>query len=123
MVGAPKAYIVNGRVIPINRSWPDTAKNKDDIYVNLPTYGTGPICSFKSAFCGFGYACFLDAWHGQQAGDALVQLEEEGDAFGVGCVGLFAAAGLVGGVYGGVEFLVGLEQGRGHGQWVVEVGQ
>jgi len=59
----------------------------------------------------------------QQAGDALVQLKQEGDAFGVGGVGLFAATGLVGGVYGGVEFVVGLEQGRGHGQGVVEVGE
>jgi hypothetical protein len=32
----------------------------------------------------------------------LIQLEQKGDAFGVGGVGLFAAAGLIGGVYGGV---------------------
>ena len=38
----------------------------------------------------------------QQAGDALVKVEEEGDAVGVGGVGFFATAGLVGGVYGGV---------------------
>jgi hypothetical protein len=31
LVGAPKAYIVNGRVIPINRRWPNIAKYKDDI--------------------------------------------------------------------------------------------
>jgi hypothetical protein len=53
-------------------------------------------------FCGFSFACFRVCWSRQQAGDALVQLEQEGDAFGVGGVGLFAAAGLVGGVYGGV---------------------
>jgi hypothetical protein len=45
---------------------------------------------------------FLDCWRRQQAGDALVQIEQEGYAFGVGGVGLFAAAWLVGGVYGGV---------------------
>jgi len=39
----------------------------------------------------------------------LVEVEEEGDAFSVGGVGFFTAAGLVGGVYGGVYFLVGLE--------------
>ena len=48
------------------------------------------------------FSCLFDGWRRQQAGDALVQLEQEGDAFGVGGVGLFAAAGLVGGVYGGV---------------------
>jgi hypothetical protein len=65
LVGAPKAYIVNYRVIPINRSWPDTAKNKDVICVNLPSYGTGSICSFESAFRGFGYACFFHGWRRQ----------------------------------------------------------
>ncbi len=44
----------------------------------------------------------LGSWRGQQTGDALIKLEKEGHAFGVGGVGLFAAAGLVGGVYGGV---------------------
>ena len=43
----------------------------------------------------------------QQAGLALVQLEQEGDALGVGLVACLAAAGLVGHVHGGVEFLVG----------------
>lgn len=55
-----------------------------------------------STFFRFGFACFFDGWHWQQASDALVQLEQRGHAFGVGGVGLFAAAGLVGGVYGGV---------------------
>ena len=35
------------------------------------------------------------SWPRLQAGDAFVQIEQEGDAFGVGGVGLFAAAGLV----------------------------
>ncbi len=48
------------------------------------------------------FSKFLDCWRRQQAGDALVQVEKEGDAFGVVGVGFFAAAGLVGGVYGGV---------------------
>ena len=60
------------------------------------------IYSYLATFCSFGFACFLDGWRRQQAGDALVQLEQEGYAFGVGGVGLFTAAGLVGGVYGGV---------------------
>jgi hypothetical protein len=51
----------------------------------------------------------FSGWSRQQAGDALVEDEEERDAFGVGRVGFFATAGLVGGVYGGVYFLVGLE--------------
>ena len=38
----------------------------------------------------------------QEAGVALVELEEEGDAFGVVFPGLFAAAEGVGGVDGGV---------------------
>lgn len=53
----------------------------------------------------------------------MVALEEEGYAVGVGFVGFFAATGLVGLVHGGVELLVGLEQGRGHGERVVQVGQ
>ena len=52
--------------------------------------------------CKFGFWRFLGGWRRQQAGDALVQLEQKSHAFGVGGVGFFAAAGLVGGVYGGV---------------------
>jgi hypothetical protein len=48
------------------------------------------------------FRVFLGSCRRQQAGDSLVLLEQESDAFGVGGVGLFAAAGLVGGVYGGV---------------------
>ena len=55
---------------------------------------------------GFGFSRFLGGWRRQQAADALVQIEQKGAAFGVGGVGFFAAAGLVGGVNGGVEFLV-----------------
>ncbi len=69
---------------------------------NVLTFDIVSIRSYSITFCGFGFACFLDIWRRQQAGDALVQIEQEGDAFGVGGVGLFAAAGLVGGVYGGV---------------------
>ena len=47
-------------------------------------------------------ARFLCCCRRQQAGDALVEVEEEGDAVGVGGVGFFAAAGSVSGVYGGV---------------------
>jgi len=66
------------------------------------TFGTCSVRSYLSTFWRFGFPCFLRGWREQQAGYALVQLEQEGDAFGVGGVGLFAAAGLVGGVYGGV---------------------
>jgi hypothetical protein len=76
-----------------------------------------------STFCGSCVSRFLHDWRRQEAGDALIQFEEEDHALSIRGVGFFAAAGLVGGVYGGVEFLVGFEQGRGHGQRVVEVGQ
>ena len=89
----------------------------------LPAFGVGSIYSYSKTLYGLVFSCFLCGCRRQQACDALVQIEQEGHAFGVGGVGFFAAAGLVGGVYGGVEFLVGLEQGRGHGQWVVQVGQ
>ncbi len=69
---------------------------------NVLTFDIVSIRSYSITFCGFCFACFLDIWRKQQAGDALVQVEEEGHAFGVGGVGLFAAAGLIGGVYGGV---------------------
>lgn len=69
-------------------------------YRLMPTENFLP--SFLLTFCRFGYSCFLSSWPRQQAGDLLVQIEQEGHAFGVGGVGLFAAAGLVGGVYGGV---------------------
>lgn len=55
-----------------------------------------------STLYNFGFSRFLSPWYMQQAGDALVQIEQEGHAFGVVGVGFFAAAGLVGGVYGGV---------------------
>ena len=65
-------------------------------------FGAGAIRSYLLGFFGFRFFCIFVCWRRQQSGDALVQLEEEGHAFGVGGVGLFAAAGLVGGVYGGV---------------------
>ena len=58
--------------------------------------------SYLLALFNFELAFFLNSWRRQQASDALVEVEEEGDAFGVGGVGFFATAGLVGGVYGGV---------------------
>ncbi len=66
------------------------------------TFCVGFIYSYRSTFCSFGFSNFLNCWRRQQAGDALVEIEQEGHAFDVGGVGLFAAAGLVGGVYGGV---------------------
>lgn len=57
---------------------------------------------FPITFCRFGFSCFLSSWRRQQAGDALIQLEQKSHAVGVEGVGFFAAAGLVGGVYGGV---------------------
>ena len=73
-----------------------------DTYVNSMSFSDGSISSYPLAFCDLGFACFLGDLRRQKASDALVQLEQEGHAFGVGGVGLFAAAGLVGGVYGGV---------------------
>jgi hypothetical protein len=73
-----------------------------DTCVNVMSFSDGSIWSYPLAFCGIGFACFVGSWPRQQAGDTLVQLEQEGDAFGVGGVSFFAAAGLVGGVYGGV---------------------
>jgi hypothetical protein len=69
---------------------------------NVQTFIDGSIHAYLSTFCSLGFRVFLCSWRWQQAGDALVQIEQEGHAFGVGGVGLFAAAGLVGGVYGGV---------------------
>jgi hypothetical protein len=55
--------------------------------------------------------CLLVGWRRQQAGDALVKFEEEGYEFGVGAVGLSAAAGLVGGVNGGAGFVTAFDAG------------
>ncbi len=71
-------------------------------FLNLQTVDSGSTQSYLATLCRHGFSCFLSGWRRQQAGDALVQLEEEGHAFGVGGDGLFATAGLVGGVYGGV---------------------
>ena len=79
------------------------------LLLHVQTFGFGLICSYLSTFCCFRFTRFLAGWRRQQTCDALVEDEEEGDAFGVGRVGFFAAAGLIGSVYGGVYFLVGLE--------------
>jgi hypothetical protein len=47
-------------------------------------------------FFGFGFACFLGSCRRQQAGDALVQLEQKGHSFGVAGVGLLATARFMG---------------------------
>jgi len=73
-----------------------------ELCANVQTFVDGSIHAHISTFCSLGFRFFLRSWRRQQASDALIKLEEEGDAFGVGGVGLFAAAGLVGGVYGGV---------------------
>ena len=78
----------------------DGTHSKEFDVVNFSTFGTWLNTVIIFSFCTFSFLCFLVGWRRQQAGDALVQLEQEGHAFGVGGVGLFAAAGLVGGVYG-----------------------
>ncbi len=77
-------------------------RRKTEACQKFSSIDTGSIWSYLLAFCDFAFMCFLDGCRWQQVRDALVQLEQEGHAFGVGGVGFFAAAGLVGGVYGGV---------------------
>lgn len=60
----------------------------------------GLAASACAAAAGFGLARSLA--HGQEAGLALVQIEQEGDALGIVAVGFFAAAGFVGLVHGGM---------------------
>ena len=53
----------------------------------------------------------------------LIPGKQKGHALGIGFPGFFAAAQGVGSINGGVELLVGFEQGGWHGERVVQVGQ